>query len=89
MMRGTLVHDPSTNRPPEPLDVSLVTSDAGGAPGAPRENNFRSRRSLHRARSGAAKFPAKITTETEAKKAIDWIAEQCKRAILEAETAHP
>ena len=37
---------------------------------------------------GAAKVPAQITTEAEAKTVIDWIGEQCKRAILEAEQAH-
>jgi hypothetical protein len=37
---------------------------------------------------GAAKVPQKITTEAQAKEVLDWLAQQCKMAIVRAEREH-
>jgi len=37
---------------------------------------------------GAAKVPTKINTDSEARSVVDWVAQQCKTLITQAERAH-
>jgi hypothetical protein len=37
---------------------------------------------------GAAKVPIKIATDSEARSVVDWVAQQCKTLITQAERAH-
>jgi hypothetical protein len=64
MMRGTLIHDPSTNRPPEPIDT--VTSDPGVLQRHLERTYGEMASRFVELELGAAKVPAQITTEAEA-----------------------
>ena len=76
------------NKPPEPLDVTLVTSDVGVLQ-ARLERDYRELAARFvELELGAKKVPARITTEQEAATVTDWVGEQCKTLIARAEDAH-
>jgi hypothetical protein len=76
------------NRPPEPLDVTLVTSDVAVLQARLERQYQPMTRRFVELGLGAKKVPARIATEQEATTVVTWLGKQCNELIAEAEKAH-
>jgi hypothetical protein len=76
------------NLPPEPLETSFVTADPAVLQARLERQYAPLMRRFIELDLGAKKLPPKIATAAEAKKVVDWVAQQCRPLALEAKQAH-
>jgi hypothetical protein len=75
------------NLPPEPI-IDTVTADPAVLQARLERQYAPLMRRFVELDLGAKKLPATIATAAEAKKVVDWVAQQCRPLALEAKQAH-